>query len=44
LIQVILSATLLRLYRMLGDLHMFTDFLAQNFSLVFWFLPLFHWH
>jgi len=42
--QVILSATLSRLYRVLGDFHMSTDFLAQNFLLVFWFLPLFHWH
>jgi len=44
LMQVILSATLSRLYRVLGDFHMSSDFLGQTFYLVFWFLPLFHWN
>jgi len=42
--QVIISATLPRLYRVLGDFHMSTDFLAQYFLLVLWFLPLFYLH
>jgi len=40
--QVVLSATLLHLYGVLGDFHLSTDSLVQNLLLVFWFLPLFH--
>jgi len=32
--QVVLSAISSRLYRMLGDFHMSTDTLVQNFLLV----------
>jgi len=41
---VVLSATLSRLYRVLGDFLVSTDTLVQNVLLVFWFLPSFHWH
>jgi len=44
LIQLFLSATLSRLYCVLGDFHMSTDTLVQNVLLVFWFLPFFPWH
>jgi len=40
--QVVLSATLSRLCRVVGDFHMSTDTLVQNVLLVFLFLPLFH--
>jgi len=42
--QVVLNATISRLYCVLGDFHMSTDTLLQNFLLVFLFLLLFHWH
>jgi len=42
--QVVLSATSSHLYRGVGDIHVSTDTLVQNFLLVFLFLPLFHWH
>jgi len=42
--QVVHSATLSHLYRMLGDFNMPTDILMQSFLPVFLFLPLFHWH
>jgi len=32
------------IYCLLGDFHESTDTLVQNLFLVFWFLPLFHWH
>ena len=42
--QVVRSATLSRLYRMLGDFHMSPYTLVQKILKVFRFLPLFHWH
>jgi len=42
--QVVLSATLSHLHWVLGKFHMSTDTVVQNVLLVFWFLPLFHWH
>jgi len=39
-----LSATLSRLYCVLGDDHTSTNTLVQNFLLLFLFLRLFHWH
>jgi len=42
--QVVLIAALSRLYRMLGEFHVSTDTLVQNVLLVFWCLPLIHWH
>jgi len=44
LIQVVLSATLSRLYCVLGDFHVSIDTLVQNFSRAFWFVSLFYWH
>jgi len=41
---VVLSATLSLLYCVRGGFNMFTDNLVQNYLLVFFFLPLFHWH
>jgi len=38
--EMILTATLSRLYCVLGDCHTSTVTLVR----VFWFLPLFHWH
>jgi len=43
-IQVVRSATLSRLYRMLGDFPMSPYTLVQKVLKVFRFLPLFHWH
>jgi len=42
--QVVFSATLPCLYHVLGDFHWSTETLVQNLLLVFWLLPLFHWH